>query len=232
MTFFAIAAIAGNILVLLSIKRKKSLQTIRNVFVANLAVADLLFAIIGMSLAAVSSVTVRWIFGYEMCQIQGFANSFFCIVSLLTLSAVSIDRYYVILRPLDYHRKMSPRTVTCMVVYIWLHAFVFAALPFTGWSTYRYYYEESLCTADWGHSLSYTLTTIGAAFFLPLAIMAYCYYHILRVARAQSKIIAAEMASLNLPGTPSEDNNNNSNQEHNQSNGSNFYQLILEIKVV
>lgn len=222
MSFFTIAAITGNLLVLLSIYRKKSLQSIRNVFVANLAVADLLFGIIGMSLTTVSSVTIRWVFGVEMCQVQGFSNSFFCIVSLLTLSAVSIDRYYVILSPLHYHRKMSPRTVTCMVVYIWLHAFVFAALPFTGWSTYRYYYEESLCTVDWGLSLSYTLTTIIAAFFLPLAIMAYCYYHILRVARAQSRIIAAEMASMKLPETPSDDNNHNGHQtDQSNSNGSN-----------
>lgn len=184
------SSIFGNILILLAIYTNHRLREITSVFIASLACADLLLALIGMPFTLISSITYRWIFGWHWCQINGMANSVFCIASMLSLAAVSVDRYIAIMKPLNYKLIMTPRIVTLMIVYVWVHSIASGLLPIIGWSRYTFIMKESICTGDWGHDIPYTMFIFGACFFVPLLIMIYSYYHILRTAREHEKRIA------------------------------------------
>ncbi|XP_020910028.1 octopamine receptor-like [Exaiptasia diaphana] len=184
------SSIFGNILILLAIYTNHRLREITSAFIANLACADLLLALIGMPFTLTSSITYRWVFGWHWCQINGMANSVFCIASMLSLAAVSMDRYIAIIKPLNYKLIMTPRTVTFMIVYVWVQSISCALLPIMGWSRYTFIMNESICTGDWGYSIPYTMFIFGACFFVPLLVMIYSYYHILRTAREHAKRIS------------------------------------------
>ena len=191
-----LSSVLGNVLILLAIYRNRSLRCITSVFVANLAVADLLLAVTGMPFTLVSSITYDWIFGGVWCKINGMINSSFCIASMLSLAAVSIDRYFAIMKPLRYINIMTARTASFLVAGVWGQSLLCAFLPIFGWASYTYITNESICTADWRSNISYTLFIFGACFFAPLTVMAYCYYHILRAARKQSKSVIPVVGEL------------------------------------
>lgn len=191
-----LSSLIGNTLILLAIYRNHSLRSITSVFIANLAMADFLLALLGMPFTMASSITYHWIFGDIWCEINGMLNSIFCIASMLSLAAVSIDRYVAIIKPLQYPLIMTKRIALGMVTYVWFHAITCAFLPVFGWASYTYITNESICTADWGQNIPYTMFIFSVGFFAPLMIMAYCYYHILRAARKQSKKIAPRVGEL------------------------------------
>lgn len=191
-----LSSIIGNILILLAIYRNRSLRSITSVFVANLAVADLLLAILGMPFTMASSITHEWIFGDAWCEINGIINSVFCVASMLSLAAVSIDRYFAIMKPLHYITIMTSKTASYLVAGVWAQSILCAFLPIFGWASYTYIRNESICTADWGSNIPYTLFIFGLCFFAPLSVMAYCYYHILRAARKQSKNVIPVVGEL------------------------------------
>lgn len=197
-----LSSVIGNTLILLAIYRNYKLRSITSVFIASLAVADLGVAVIGMPFTMTSSITYSWVFGDVFCKINGLTNSIFCIASMLNLAAVSIDRYIAIIKPLNYPLIMTGGKACLMVVYVWLQALLCALLPLIGWSKYTYIRNESICTSDWGADISYTLFIFGSCFFLPLAIMAFCYYHILRAARkhaAKAKLKLGKIGATEGP---------------------------------
>lgn len=63
MVAIILVALGGNLLILAAIYIDKTLQTITNAFIINLACADLLLTMIGMPFTLASSITYDWIFG-------------------------------------------------------------------------------------------------------------------------------------------------------------------------
>ena len=190
MVIIMTVALGGNLLILVAIYIDKTLQIITNVFIINLACADLLLAIIGMPFTLASSITYDWIFGNTWCKVNGMANSLFCIASILTLAAVSIDRYFAIIYPLRYTTWITNKVAAGIIVYIWCHALLMACLPLTDWSKYAFIRSESICTIQWEYSIAYTLFLFSVCFFLPLGVMMFTYLRIFRTAKkASSKIV-------------------------------------------
>ncbi|KAL9970943.1 hypothetical protein ACROYT_G023407 [Oculina patagonica] len=204
MVVIMLVALGGNLLILAAIYIDKTLQTITNAFIINLACADLLLSIIGMPFTLASSITYDWIFGDTWCKVNGMANSLFCIASILTLAAVSIDRYCAIIHPFKYATWITNRVAAGMIFYIWCHALLMACLPLTSWSRYTFIRSESICTVQWEFGISFTIFLFSVCFFLPLGVMMVTYLRIFRTARQQSRKIVpvtGEIAGKEEPST-------------------------------
>ena len=124
----------GNFLTLFVIIRYRPLHDVTGMFLANLAVADLLQSTLGMPLIASSAFENEWVFGDTLCIISGVTNSLFCITSMLTLAAVSLDRCLAIVYPLNHHTLLTIHRARLVLIYIWAHALLVALLPAFGWS--------------------------------------------------------------------------------------------------
>lgn len=203
MAVIMFVALAGNLLILAAIYIDKTLQTITNAFIINLACADLLLAIIGMPFTLASSITYEWIFGDTWCKVNGMANSLFCIASILTLAAVSVDRYFAILHPFKYGIWITNKVAAGMIFYIWAHALLMAFLPLTSWTQYTFIRSESICTVHWEYNIGYTLFLFSVCFFLPLGVMMITYLRIFRTARIASRKIVPVTGEIEGKEEPS-----------------------------
>ena len=128
--------VIGNALTLIVFFRYDPLRDVTGLFLANLAFADLLQSIFGMPFIATSAFREKWVFGDIVCIISGMSNSLFCITSLLTLTAVSVDRYLAIVHPLKYPTWLTIRRARLVLVFVWLQALLVAIFPVFGWSRY------------------------------------------------------------------------------------------------
>ena len=128
--------VIGNVLTLLVIICYHPLRDVTGMFLANLAVADLLQSSFGMPLIAVSAFRRQWIFGEALCTISGLTNSLFCIASVLTLTAISVDRWLAIVFPLKYGAWLTVVRARTVLAYIWMQALFIAVLPVLGWSRF------------------------------------------------------------------------------------------------
>lgn len=136
MGFIIIAAIFGNLLVIVSVMRHRKLRIITNYFVVSLAFADMLVAMVAMTFNASVQMTGHWMFGYFMCDVWNSLDVYFSTASILHLCCISVDRYYAIVKPLKYPINMTKRVVAIMLLNTWISPAIISFVPiFCGWYT-------------------------------------------------------------------------------------------------
>ncbi|XP_078352487.1 kappa-type opioid receptor-like [Oculina patagonica] len=129
-TIVAIGGSLGNTLVLLVIKRAPKLKTVCGVFIANLAIADLL-----VTAVAVPMMLCVIIQGFvPVCSLNAsmFASilmaRYSCGTSLLILVAMSVDRCWAICCPLHHKIQMTFSKVKAILLFIWLFSLILPIL--------------------------------------------------------------------------------------------------------
>ena len=108
-------AISGNLLVCWTIFRYPRLRSTSNLFIACLAVSDVLISVLGFPLIIAVLLTGRWPFNKTVCDFQGFTLTVFGAFSLLTMTLTAIARYLKVTRP-SLHRKIYSKRNICISV--------------------------------------------------------------------------------------------------------------------
>lgn len=68
------------------------------------------------------------------CKMYAFCGALFGITSMITLLAISIDRYIVITKPLQAIHWNSKRRTALAIVLVWLYSLAWSLAPLVGWS--------------------------------------------------------------------------------------------------
>ena len=102
----AIGAFVGNLLVVIVFIQDKRLRKVTNFYVISVAIADLFVGLIGIPSAILTRMGLPHNSVY-LCLTMLSLLVVLCTISILNLLAVSLDRYWAILHPLDYHRRIS-----------------------------------------------------------------------------------------------------------------------------
>ncbi|XP_042871909.1 uncharacterized protein LOC122253157 [Penaeus japonicus] len=92
--------VVGNSLVIVTLLQNRKMRTITNVFLLNLAISDLLLGVFCMPVTLVGSLLRDFIFGAVMCRLIPYFQAVSISVSVWTLVAISLERYYAICQPL------------------------------------------------------------------------------------------------------------------------------------
>ena len=102
-------SVFGNITLFLILTRRKTLRTIANGFLLNLAFADLLVSVLNMPITVVTIVEQRWIFGDRACNLLGFTTMLSFVSSVMSLAMIAINRYYYVVQWKAYPFTFTPR---------------------------------------------------------------------------------------------------------------------------
>nr|XP_028599830.1 melanopsin isoform X1 [Podarcis muralis] len=171
--------ITGNLLVLYAFYSNKRLRTPANYFIMNLAASDFLMSATQAPICFLNSMHTEWILGDIGCNFYAFCGALFGITSMMTLLAISVDRYCVITKPLQSIKRSSKKRSCIIIAFVWLYSLGWSVCPLFGWSSYI---PEGLmisCTWDYVSyspaNRSYTMMLCCFVFFIPLIIIFHCY---------------------------------------------------------
>ncbi|XP_072246417.1 melanopsin-A [Leuresthes tenuis] len=188
-----ITGVVGNFLVIYAFSRSRSLRTPANMFIINLAITDLLMCITQSPIFFTTSMHKRWIFGEKGCELYAFCGALFGICSMITLTVIAIDRYFVITRPLTSIGMLSKKRALVILLAAWAYSLGWSLPPFFGWSAYVP--EGLLTSCTWDYMTftpsvrAYTMLLFIFVFFLPLFIIIYCYVFIFRAIRTTNQAV-------------------------------------------
>ncbi|XP_055972620.1 visual pigment-like receptor peropsin [Sorex fumeus] len=178
-----VISILSNIVVLGIFIKYKELQTRTNAIIINLAFTDIGVSSIGYPMSAASDLHGSWRFGYAGCQVYAGLNIFFGMASIGLLTLVAVDRYLTLCHP-DTGRSMTTNSYVGLILGAWINGFFWALMPILGWASYAPDPTGATCTINWRKNdisfVSYTMTVVAVNFIMPLTVMAYCYYHVIR----------------------------------------------------
>ncbi|XP_065284657.1 tachykinin-like peptides receptor 99D [Dermacentor albipictus] len=122
----SLVSILGNVLVLWIVASSRRMQTITNLFIANLAVADVIIGVFSIPFQFQAALLQRWALPYFMCAFCPYVQVVSVNVSVFTLTAIAVERYRAITSPLKA-RFCSKATAKLLVLFIWLSSLVVAS---------------------------------------------------------------------------------------------------------
>ncbi|XP_026501717.1 octopamine receptor beta-1R-like [Vanessa tameamea] len=204
MLFIILAAIFGNLLVIVSVMRHRKLRVITNYFVVSLALADMLVAIWAMCFNfSVEITNGQWLFGYFMCDVWNSLDVYFSSASILHLCCISVDRYYAIVQPLDYPLIMTTSKLGIMLAVVWCSPALVSFLPiFMGWYTtleHLDFRKRHPKVCSFTVNRVYAVISSSVSFWIPGVIMLYMYYRIYVEADRQERMLyRSKVAALLL----------------------------------
>lgn len=177
--FMFLLAILGNSIALWTLRRNPELRTLTHAFLTNLVVADLLLSLL-TPLEALSLFLRSYEFGDPGCKLQRTFLYFFYAASILTLSAISLERFVAICYPMKYDSFKDRKTK--ILACIWLTSVVIV-LPHIYLSEERTLNGDTVCfqfytTEDsrvgffWG----YAVPCFVLLYLAPLTIMSVTYW--------------------------------------------------------
>lgn len=193
----AAVAVVGNLMVCYAIITNKSLRSNpTNLFIFSLALSDLLTVTLAVPFdIEVLFLLGAWKHGEVMCQ--AFITVYLITVptSILTLLAVSVDRYKSLSDPLNRFRRcrfMTRKRALIVSIVIWLYSVLFALLPIMGWRSYDEFVFEGVCYFPF--TKVYTTLSSLLNFILPLLITCGIYIKIYHIARIQHNSFDGEVS--------------------------------------
>uniref|UniRef100_A0A672YL34 Neuropeptide Y receptor type 2 n=1 Tax=Sphaeramia orbicularis TaxID=375764 RepID=A0A672YL34_9TELE len=178
-----VLGVLGNSLVIYVIYRFKTLRTVTNFFIANLAVADLLVNTLCLPFTLVYTLQGEWKFGSTLCFLLPYAQGLAVHVSTVTLNVIALDRH----RCIVYHLETRMRKDVCfgVIALTWVLSAVLAS-PLAIFREYGSFTLEGhtiqVCTEKWpGKNTDgtiYSISMLILQYFLPLSIISFAYAHI------------------------------------------------------
>lgn len=108
-SIIVVVSIFGNLLVCNIVARRASMRRTTYVFIANLAVSDLLMTVLNIPFNVARVLLNDWPFGSFMCSFMPLVQATSVYVSTFTMMFIALDRYRVICKPLM--PRLSPAQV-------------------------------------------------------------------------------------------------------------------------
>ncbi|XP_034037805.1 histamine receptor H2a isoform X2 [Thalassophryne amazonica] len=189
--------IGGNVLVCMAVCASRRLRCLTNCFIVSLAVTDLLLGLLVLPFSALLELSNDWPLGPVFCNFYISMDIMLCTASILTLLAISVDRYLAVTMPLRYTSLVLPWRVAVAMVSVWTVSLAVSFLPIhMGWNTVNGTIQNYGPDAPERHCRfelngPFVLTDSLLTFYLPLLAMCWTYLRILRIARAQAKRIVS-----------------------------------------
>ncbi|XP_039750899.1 orexin receptor type 1-like [Pararge aegeria] len=189
-----IVGLVGNTLVCVAVYKNHTMRTVTNYFLVNLAMADFMVLLFCLPATVVWDVTETWFLGDVLCKILLYFQSVSVTVSVLTLTFISVDRWYAICFPLKFKSTIN-RAKTAIFV-IWTVSLLFNTPELVVLTTVkmvplRFNLEYLVqCTAIWSSTddLVWHIIKVVFIYTIPLLLMTVAYHQIVRVLWSSQKI--------------------------------------------
>ncbi|ROI47889.1 G-protein coupled receptor 26 [Anabarilius grahami] len=192
----AVVSLVANLLVLVCFTCSAQVRgQVPGIFIVNLSFCNILITVLNMPSTLLGVVKRQKPFGDHFCYTVSFMDTLLTTNTMLSMAALSIDRWIAVVFPLTYSSKMKLKNVALMVSYAWFHSLAFSlAAVLLSWVDYSPAYAS--CTVHLGdgdgsrgHFMVFTTVFHACTFAISLFILCFTYLKVLQVARFHCKRI-------------------------------------------
>lgn len=187
-----VVGLGGNTLVIHIVLRYSQTQSVTNIYILNLAIADELF-MLGLPFLAVQNALLSWPFGSLMCRLVMTVDAINQFTSIFCLTVMSIDRYLAVVHPLRSSRWRQPRVAKAVNATVWAVSFV-VVLPVVVFADVLQ--DDGNCSIVWPEpaevwKAAFIVYTATVGFFGPLLVICMCYLLIVIKVRSSGRRVRA-----------------------------------------
>ncbi|RMC00101.1 hypothetical protein DUI87_23511 [Hirundo rustica rustica] len=182
----SLTTIVMNILVLCAVKTEKKLQTVGNLYIVSLSIADLIVGAAVMPLNIVDLLSPRWPLGLAACLFWLSMDYVASTASIFNLFVLCVDRYRSVQQPLRYLKYRTKMRASLLILGAWLLSFTWV-VPILGWHVFanngQRKMKEDKCETEFFNVTWFKVLTAIFNFYLPSLLMLWFYCKIFRAVR-------------------------------------------------
>ena len=168
----------GNCIVIYGVLQQGSAKTTSSCFIANLALSDLAVLVLSLPVSLLQELA-SWPFGELACKIFFPLGDVFVAVSIMTLTAIALDRYRAIVTP--FKDRFSKKQAKICLSLIWILCYLTVGLP-TTFLLKLVVTEtgEKICYPFWNNATERRIhmVLIATLVTLPLFLIGFCYIRV------------------------------------------------------
>ena len=208
--------VSGNTMVVVTVIAHPRMYSATNIFIANLAMADIFICLLDLPISLYYQLTDRWVFGALMCHLLPPLLGIVVYTSTMTLMLIAVDRYLQIVCPMK--TRISTRLAIVAVVIVTIISFLMMS-PMAVYSSYVVIDDVALglhlqfCTEAWPSRrirVLYSFISVISTYVVPLMVIVFLYYRIFRRVRLRrrcrrtktTKMLVAVVAVFTIAWTP------------------------------
>ncbi|XP_028843465.1 somatostatin receptor type 5 [Denticeps clupeoides] len=185
-----IIGLGGNTLVIHIVLHYTKTESVTNIYILNLAIADELF-MLGLPFLAVQSALQSWPFGSFMCRLVMTVDTFNQFTSIFCLTVMSIDRYLAVVHPIRSSKWRRPQIAKAVNGTVWALSFM-VVVPVVVFADVH----RGHCNIIWPKPeniwrAAFIIFTSTVGFFFPLLVICLCYLLIVFKIRSSGKKVHA-----------------------------------------
>lgn len=181
-----IVGLCGNTLVIYVVLRFSKMQTVTNMYILNLAIADECF-LIGIPFLITTMYLGEWTFGKAMCKAYMVSTSITQFTSSIFLFIMSADRYIAVCHPISSPRYRSPFVSKVVSIVAWTtSALIMLPVMLYANAIEKNGRNKMSCIIEWpqehgdGSGTTFTLYSLILGFATPLSLILGFYYLVIR----------------------------------------------------
>lgn len=191
MILYAIVCIVGlfgNTLVIYVVLRFSKMQTVTNMYILNLAIADECF-LIGIPFLITTMHVGEWTFGKMMCKAYMVSTSITQFTSSIFLFIMSVDRYIAVCHPISSPRYRSPFVSRIVTAVAWTTSAMIMLPVMLYATTIEKDNKMITCNIEWpadnehGSGTTFILYSLILGFAIPLSLILISYWLVIRKLR-------------------------------------------------
>ncbi|XP_013384042.1 G-protein coupled receptor 12 [Lingula anatina] len=181
-----ICSLVLNCVVLDTFRKSSRLHDMMGYFITNMAVADTLISIFviynNLYNLVVFQHATECLFRFGMLNALN-------ITSVLTLAALTLDRYLKIVHPYLHEKHVSSLGEKIALAIIWAVSLLVGLLPLMGWSNITH--GEFTCSYFGAFTKGYMILIV-TMFFIPFVLMIILYTHLIHISMKHARMIASQ----------------------------------------
>ena len=192
-----LVSLITNLIIIFVISTNKIIKTRSNQLLINLAASDILVVIVSIPIQSVNIVLKKGPLTVDLfCQLHGALILMSFLFSNFNLCLIAVYRYLLVVKK-KFHDAVFSKVklpIICLGNYIIV---ILIALPSVlGWGKVKYNTFRGHCMVVWEHSLSYLLFVQLFSFTIPLVIIGFCYYNVIRHTNTSRKRLSTNIDRL------------------------------------
>ncbi|XP_033741715.1 neuropeptide CCHamide-1 receptor-like [Pecten maximus] len=191
-----LTGVVGNGTLIFTVLRNKSMRNVPNILIVNLSAGDLLLLVMSAPFSATVFTLESYPFGELICKMNEYLQTLSAGVSVLTLTALSGDRYVAIVYPMSKHKGKPTLKTSIAVAFIWIISAIFAipdAISFNIQIHAGVYYCQPFPVRwqEW-YGNTHCLFRFLTLFLIPLIIIGTFYFLMARILVKSSRQMPCE----------------------------------------
>ena len=139
-----LALIANGVVLSITLYQRKSWKQSSTIFFTSLILAHLVLNLLYLPFTIIALAAGEWIFGSTdeekrgTCSFCSFTALCILLIIVMTLAAISFDRFLFIVKPHLHKRFMRPWVALTLTITIWILSAVLSSTPFYGLGNFSF----------------------------------------------------------------------------------------------